>query len=335
MGNDVMKKNNQLTKLYFILIHCALLVFLIYFFAYATPLIIYDGDDWLYLGEIRLPIPMYKAWNPTRVFPEVFMPIVGYIGATIVFPIIDDYVFSITIISSIVLSLFILGMCIAFYGVCRRRYNFSLKQAMILEIVFLSLFFLIFRNRSESRMLFSASDFTCVFFYTMSGILNAIVVLYMMRYENFGKAFINGEFYSCYNRNDKIKVAFNRFLFLFALYFALLSNLFHSCITAIYCGVEFLVSLIGFIRSILNNEWDDTNKKTIILVFIKNNIYYFNVVILYFIVLFLEKTGGRQGTFENTMEIMVSIRQLYALINAMSPAFVIVGVHNGPLREKT
>ena len=63
-----------------------------------APLLPFDGDDWRYIGAIRLPFPIWGGWNPTRVLPELLMPLGGYISAFIVYPLTHNYIFSLSLV---------------------------------------------------------------------------------------------------------------------------------------------------------------------------------------------------------------------------------------------
>ena len=58
----------------------AIFVFVLMFFTQIHPIIIFDTDDWCYAYIHRSALPLWKAWNPIRIFPEVFMPLVSMIG---------------------------------------------------------------------------------------------------------------------------------------------------------------------------------------------------------------------------------------------------------------
>ena len=58
---------------------------------------LFDSDSWYYAYYHRDPWPIWQFWNPTRVFPEVFMPVVTEFSAHVIYPLIGDYFFSLTI----------------------------------------------------------------------------------------------------------------------------------------------------------------------------------------------------------------------------------------------
>ena len=55
-------------------------VFVVVFYTYFHPLYIFDTDDWTYIAANRVPLPSTDAWNPTRILPEVLMPLTASLG---------------------------------------------------------------------------------------------------------------------------------------------------------------------------------------------------------------------------------------------------------------
>ena len=54
------------------------LLFLLFFvfFSQCHPLVPFDSDDWINMGIARRAYPTLAYWNPTKVFPECFEPLV-------------------------------------------------------------------------------------------------------------------------------------------------------------------------------------------------------------------------------------------------------------------
>ena len=48
------------------------------FFTLSHPILVSDTDDWLYINRTRVAWPTLEEWNPVRIFPEIFMPIIAY-----------------------------------------------------------------------------------------------------------------------------------------------------------------------------------------------------------------------------------------------------------------
>ena len=111
------------------IVNLFLTILLLLFFANICPIVPYDKDDWIYLGQMRIPIPMWNGWNPTKILPEVLMPICGYFGARLVYPIVGDYFFAITIVAAIILSTFIVTLCICVLRFLIKRMNLEIKES--------------------------------------------------------------------------------------------------------------------------------------------------------------------------------------------------------------
>ena len=81
-------------------------IFLIFYFTQISPLQPFDADDWRYIGSMRLPLPLWGAWNPSRVLAETLMPLGGYIAAFIIYPFTNNYLFSLSFAESLNFSAF-------------------------------------------------------------------------------------------------------------------------------------------------------------------------------------------------------------------------------------
>lgn len=287
---------NHINKLV-IISNMFIFVFLFVFFFYISPLVLYDADDWKYLGLFRLPIPIWGGWNPTRVLGESLMPVCGWIGAHLYYPVIGNYSVSITAVSATVISLFIVVMLISFCGMVQKWTGCSSCYAVLYEILFLSMFFLIFRNRANSRYMFYASDLTCVYFYTIAGITNAILLIVLMKNEDINISFFEFSFVE-------------KTLFVLLTYFALFSNLFHSAITACWCGAAAFMALIKNRKGLKN--------------YVRNNTVTLTIVLVWFVVLLFEKSGGRAGVFDKALDIEMAVTQMKVMIFAISKPFTAI-----------
>ncbi|NBJ91332.1 hypothetical protein [Parablautia muri] len=282
-----------------IAIQAGIVVFLLFFFIRLCPLVVFDCDDWLCLGAYRLPIPRWKEWEPTRIMPGTLMPVAGWMAAHIIYPICGDYVYSVTIISSCIITFLIVVMCICFQKVLIVRAQMPACTALMCEILFLVSFFAIFRNRGTSQCMFTAADLCCIYYYTMSGVLNAIVVLLLLQWKDVTEKFLS------WNLIRKTG-------FCILVYFALFSNLFHSAITAIYAGAALLFALY---------HCKDSFKE-----FVRKNMAYLFILAGWGIVLVLEITSGRAEVVggESGLNLALSVQQLIAILLGLSKRFVVV-----------
>ena len=286
-------------------IHIMLYAFLLLFFIRICPMIPYDQDDWIYLGQMRIPLPLWGDWNPVKVLPEVLMPMCGYISAYVVYPIVGDYLYSITIMAGIIVSSFVCLLCFCVMKFLKTRIHVSVNMALVFEILFLILNFAIFRNRGTSRYMFYADNMNCVFNYTIPGIVNAIAVLIMMQRRNFQEVYDN------YSNGKKG-------LFILIIYVAIFSNIFHSEMTAIYCGTILLLDLL-----------EEIKKKIFELKnYVKNHRIYLSILVIWCVSIIFEMNGARAARVSNdaSLSFETSFRQLFALIQALADPFMILAV---------
>ncbi len=96
-------------RLYTLIFCISICGFLLLFFYRLHPLVVYDIDDWLYIGSHRTPFISRHQWNPARIFPEVFMPLISEVSANIIYPINNDYLGSLSLGYAITVSILILN----------------------------------------------------------------------------------------------------------------------------------------------------------------------------------------------------------------------------------
>lgn len=297
--NTLSKKEKQ----NIIIVNIIIGVLLIFFFTKCCPIVPYDVDDWIYMGQIRIPFPIWKGWNPCKVLPEVMMSMCGYVGAYVTYPLVGDYFLAITITAATILTFFILILCICFLLFVRKRFKFSVNLSLGFEAFFLISNYVIFRNRGTSGYMFFAENMNCIFNYTVPGIVNGIAVLYMMGYEDFAKA------YGGFSIVKKIA-------FIFLIYMAVFSNIFHSETIAIYCGV---ILLNGLLRQLKEKSWNFKN-------YLNQYKIYLCIIAVWLGALVFEMSGGRAEVVSSgkSLDFVLSIKQLYAMVQAIAVPFKIV-----------
>lgn len=246
--------------------------FLFLWFTRINPLVLYDGDDWLYISYVRKAIPIWKDWNPARVLPEVLMPFCGAAAAYVLTPLTGDYIGSITIVSALAVSGFITAYVICFGKLMERVFSLNTVTSVLFSGLFLLLHFLVFRAEDTyNNYLFHCFDLTCYYYYLIPALLNCSLVMYMMANPQFEALLENGSLE---------KKAF----FAMAVYFAVFSNLPASVILAIFAGGRVLVE---FIKGRKNRDGWKT--------FLKNNAVYFFILIAWLVSAVFELCGGRAG----------------------------------------
>lgn len=192
---------------------------------------IWDMDDWMYIRPTRCPWPVFGAWNPTRIFPEVFMPLTTGFAAYFIYPLTGDYLGSATIMFAAVISLFILLYLYMFKRLMRNRFELNEGQAVLCSGLFLVLHFLIFVVSIENNAhAFYALDAACYFYYIIPTLLNATAVMYWESMRGLAK------------KNEASKWA--KILTPAVIYFGIFSNLYSSYVLAIYAGLRLLEALV-------------------------------------------------------------------------------------------
>ena len=82
----------------------AVFVSMFVFFTGVHRLVIYDGDDWVNLSQMRHFIPMWHGFNPIKILPETLMPLVGYVSGYVITPFTGNYVDAVTLASALLVS---------------------------------------------------------------------------------------------------------------------------------------------------------------------------------------------------------------------------------------
>ena len=250
-------------------------LFMLIWFNNIHPLVIYDSDDWFYVSYIRTAIPAIGQWNPSRIFPETFSAVPPLFGSFVIYPLLKDYIASITLSYAITIAICISIYFAMFFSFISRRFSINKQTALIISLAFFLLHFSIFKDESTANQhMFYAGSMTTFFYYTMGSILNGSLLFYFIGTN------INEQFRS----KQYIKNAF----LLPAIYLAIFSNLFQSIIFAGYIGVELLFNFIFLLKSTKKSFNVLTLKN-----FIKDNIFSVAVLIGWFLCALFEAGGDR------------------------------------------
>lgn len=201
------------------------------FFEIAHPLVILDADDWTYISQSRIALPVSRFWNPARILPEILMPYASGLGLLLFGGL--GYIRAITVMNGLVLSMFITGYVWAFYRLLTDNLRLAAGRSGLLALLFLLLHFSLFRSGPEQNIyLFWAKDVTCVYYYVIPALLNCTLVMILSRTGQHRRFW------------EKRELACKSILLL-TVYLAIYSNLFESAVLAIWCGVDLLWALLG------------------------------------------------------------------------------------------
>lgn len=299
----------MLSRYYSAVFFLLIFLFIFCFFTKIHPLYVFDTDDWAYIQDSRAgrAWPLWGVWNPTRVFPEIFMPIVSWISVIIVYPCNNDYIEALSLGFGFTLTFFVVVFAIQLAKFFEANFKLSRFESLLFCLFYiLFLFYPLFRHRNT--YLLRSVDVTCVFYYTIPALLNATVVLLLISVKQF-----------------KIKLEQNYFLLsvlICSIYFSLNSNLFQSIILFSYV---FTLIIFG-----VGNEIRKANCfrlffiLKVVINYLKNNKLFFIMVVFYSIVLFFEQSGERASGYSTRLfdlDIKSSINVFFESIDKLQRPF--------------
>lgn len=287
--------------LYSVLEFCLLVLF----FVVLHPIAIFDTDDWAFIYHLRLPIPVPGAWNPIKVFPEVSMSFWSYIGAYILYPLTGRYCFSLSVTNGIFICLILTLYFEQFRLLAQKKYDFTVLQSIFSSAIFIGMhFWILVTNEKNNIFMFYAYDMTCIYHYTLSTILNASLVMHMIRVGGYGQV-------SALSKKHNI-------LIIIWTYLAIFSSLYTNVVLAAYVGVELLLALI-----------DDLKKKSFKLSeYVKENKIRLIVIAVWACSLMIETTGGRsEGKTDSfIVSLKYAFSNIFGWIGRFNLGFIIFAV---------
>ncbi len=273
------------------------------FFTLAHPLVLFDGDDWKDMGELRsIAFPKWHDWNPTKVLPETIMALTGYLGAYVFAPLAGDYMTGISFAAALVLSLFITVYIGMMERLLQYRFKLSAYTSSLISLIFLCLHFLVFKDAPEGNAyLFGTANLTCVFHYIIPFLANASLVLAFIAYD------IRGD-YSFKTDHDK------NGLLIFAIFLALYSSIFFSVILASYILWKFLCDF-------------KLKSKAQVLEYCRKNSLYTGILAAWGISLIFEANGRRAASLnEATLPVVDAFNNFAHIFLSGNKGLVIVAV---------
>jgi hypothetical protein len=257
-------------------VYYTLLFFILFvFFAKVHPLLPYDIDDWKYCGIARLPYPWLGLWNPTKIFPECFQPLVGLIAAHFVTPIIGDYLTALVVSHAFVVTIFIIGYFFSIQKLLEWRFQLTKISALGIITVLVLLHFLALITRStDNGHLFYSPDVNCYYNYIIPNMLCASLATWILRHDL-----------------TTIKSNTAQSLLLFLTFLAIFSNLYSSAILIAVVGAKLLLRLFE----------SDKKEQRWLIKYIRNNAFLVFVIIVWLIVQLFEANGRRAHASEAMM----------------------------------
>ena len=247
----------------------AVFAFFYIWFSKIHPLIIYDADDWTYIAYVRRATPIWGAWNPAKVFPEVLMPFFSNIILHTLVPLTGDYITGFAAGHALIVSGFITVYAYSLVALLRRSFSLSGLTGILTGTLFLVFHFLVFRTKEfDNSYLFRCLDLNCYYNYLLPALCNAILIMHMMANPRFEKFLAEA---------DPAKIG----IFYVLVYFAVFSNLVTSGMLAAFAGSHLLLNLLKNL------------KKFRLADYIRQNSVWLVILVMWFISAIYELTGGR------------------------------------------
>ena len=210
--------------------------FLMVYFIALHPIAAFDTDDWIYVCNPRIPLPLIGEWNPTKVFPEFFYHLFSDLGAFFIYPVINNYCYSLSISNGLFICFIMTVYFSEFYFLIGMKYRSELKTSLLVGVIFPGLHFCALApNGNDMVFPLYAYDLNCIYNYVLCTLLNAALVMHMMRYGGFEK-------WGTFSRRHRV-------LLILWIYFAIFSNLYSTVVLAAYVSVELLSELTDALRN--------------------------------------------------------------------------------------
>lgn len=250
----------------------ACFAFFFLFFSTIHPVYLLHVDDWTYISYWRECLPLWGNWNPTRVFPEILMPICGGFAAFVINPLVEDYFYALMLTFAGAITVFVTGYVLCFYVYLTNRCKATRPVAMMLCVLFVALHFLVFRCSSHENVhLFWSSSITNYSYYAIPNLLCcSLVLLHSAGLIQDG--------------SPLCKSPLHIGVLLVLVYMALLSNLFSSIILAAYCMGALSYELIRAVHT-----------RIAVSVVLKKNYPLVGVICAWAAVQVCEANGGRSS----------------------------------------
>lgn len=166
------------------------LISLFIFFRYVHPVVPWDGDDWATIGGFITAsdygIPLLGHYE--RILPNVMGTIMGYIAAYVVYPWSGDYINSLVIINSIVLTVSIFCSVVMIYRLI--RYGLKAKQihALLGITLFIAIGFLMFKTTDSSIYLYWQYNMCTLYYYSVPSYCASAYIIALIMKESLGES---------------------------------------------------------------------------------------------------------------------------------------------------
>ena len=215
-----------------------LLVFLFFFLFYTVcyPILPSDMDDWAYIYPRRMAVPIWKVWNPIRVFAEVGMPAASMISSILFRPLTGNIFTAMMIGYALCMATAMTMLLFLLYKLLQKN-KYSVNQIILWSLFFLLSHFWIFRIEYQMNdYMLRTSDACTYFFYVIPNLMNATAVLWLEADPTLRDLRPSNGSY------------LKKSVFLLFAYFCIFSNIWAGMILAAYLGSVMIFHTVAAIR---------------------------------------------------------------------------------------
>jgi len=226
------RKNTVLT---FFLI--AVFLFFLLFYTRCYPILPSDMDDWAYIYPRRMAVPIWKVWNPIRVFAEVGMPAVSMMSSVVFMPFTGNVFDAMMIGYALCMAAAMTGLLYFLYKLLQRK-KYTMNQIVFWSLFFLLSHFWIFRiDYQMNDYMLRTSDACTYFFYVIPNLMNATAVLWLEADPTLRDLRPSNGSY------------LKKSVFFLLAYFCIFSNIWAGMILAAYLGSVMFFHTVAAIRN--------------------------------------------------------------------------------------
>lgn len=311
-GTDEMKSRKSSERYLEILFLGIIFVGLFLFFVIVHPPYIFTADDWTYIVQTRKAIPLLKCWNPTKVLPETLMPLVAEMGIRFFMPLNGDYIASMATAFALLTSVCYTIYFALFYRLARKQFGLSGGYGMIMGGFIVLMHFLPFmKNMTGNGYMYSSSNVTELFNYTIPALLNTVLVLVFTKNGSFVEKRVN-----LFIKSPKLSDG----MWLLLIYLAICSNMFQSILLTAYISGTLLVDFIVELKNRKRLTWES------MIQYGRERAVKLIINISWLCSLFLEAHGGRAKSLKESESLLggvpACIRLFIKIVCELNPFFI-------------
>lgn len=293
------------------------------FYTQVKPIMVCDPDDWTYISSIRYAIPIWKDWNPSKVFPETLMGLCGFFAAYAIYPIIGDYIMSFTYVYAFIVTLFIVFYIIAILLFVKKALSMTMHSSLVCSFIAYLLHFLFMLHRgTDNLFMLTACNLNCFLNYTIPVLFCLMLALHFIQKYLFSKnSLLLNENLNCerlYDQHNYYKTGVVAFL----IYLSIFSNM--------VCNIILIGPFIYMFVSILGGQIKAYGVKKVFKVSnIKRYALFIYTFLLELICLIFEYNGGRAksltfNTESAIRDIVTDLKYIWVNINKKIAAVCII-----------